>query len=299
LPIDGKTKAIDAELPVVSKEVRQESAVVVDGDKHRHARGSLDIIPRAMGSVRCTGDYATWAEALAASTGYYLPEFVEQTRQAALKVKQGLAAYERDSVLFDNAEDSFPLLAALRKAAAEHDGQLIVFDFGGALGSSYFRCRRLLEPLRSVRWLIVDQPQHVSIGRRDFESDELRFYETPAEVLAEHRPTVLLLSSVLPYLPAPYEQLDRLIDAPIPYVIVDRTFFLERDADRLTVQHGPFEVYPGSYPAWFFSETRLCAAITGRSYELLQSFDGFDRVAPEDEPAYSKGFIFRSSRSSR
>jgi hypothetical protein len=37
----------------------------------------------------------------------------------------------KSSVLFDEIQHSFPLLAGLLRAALENDGVLIVFDFGG------------------------------------------------------------------------------------------------------------------------------------------------------------------------
>jgi putative methyltransferase (TIGR04325 family) len=243
-------------------------------------------------SIICSGDYSTWPEALAASSGY-LPEFIERTRQAALRVKNGEAVYERDSVLFDEVQYSFPLLAGLLRAALENEGRLTVFDFGGGFGTSYFQCRRFLKPLHNIRWLIVDQPTHVEYGLRDFQTEELRFFRTVPEVFSEHRADLLLLSGVLPYVPSPYDLLTELLAHAIRYVIIDRTLFLERGADRLTIQHGPFEIYPGTYPAWFLNEARLVEAVRMRGYQLLQSFDGFDDVGPEDEPSYAKGFIFR------
>jgi putative methyltransferase (TIGR04325 family) len=247
-------------------------------------------------SIICSGNYATWPEALAASSGY-LPEFIERTRQAALRVKNGEAVYERDSVLLEQVQYSFPLLAALLRAAIENDGTLTVFDFGGGFGTSYFQCRQFLKPLKKIRWLIVDQPTHVEYGWQDFQTDELRFFKTIRDVFVEHRPDVLLLSGVLPYVPSPYGLLAELTPYAVRYVIVDRTLFLTRDADRLTLQHGPFELYPGTYPAWFLSESRVVKTLTDAGYELLQSFDGFDDVGPEDEGSYPKGFIFaRSSR---
>ena len=51
-------------------------------------------------------------------------------------------------------------------------------------------------------------------------------------------------------------------------------------------------IYPASYPAWFFSETRFVAAVRKGGYRLVADFPGADTVVPEDEPAYFKGFIF-------
>jgi putative methyltransferase (TIGR04325 family) len=243
-------------------------------------------------SILCSGDYSSWDEALAASTGYYLPEFVERTRQAALKVKNGEAVYERDSVIFGEVQQSFPLLAGLLRAAVENRGCLTVFDFGGGFGTSYYQCRRFLGPVGPLRWLIVDQPSHFEHGRREFQTDELRFFRTIEDVFLEHCPDVLLLSGVLPCVPSPYTLLSTMLAHAIRYLIVDRTFFLGRGVDRLTVQHGPAEIYPGSYPAWFLSESRLLHTVSSSGYDLLTSFDGFDEVRPDDEPAYTKGFIF-------
>lgn len=247
--------------------------------------------------IVCSGNYSNWEQALAASTGFYLPEFVERTRQAALRVKNGEAVYERDSVLFDEIQHSFPLLTGLLSAAIQNSGDLTVFDFGGGFGTSYFQCRRFLEPVRTLRWLVVDQLSHVEHGRRDFQSDELQFFSTPSEVLSQHNPNVLLLSGVLPCVPAPYELLSQLLPHAIPYLIVDRTFFLALGVDRLTIQHGPFDIYPGTYPAWFLSEPRFLEAVRRGAYELLAAFNGFDDIAPDDEAAYTKGFIFRCTTS--
>src|SRR5687768_8069562 len=83
---------------------------------------------RTQGSrgIYFSGPYPTWAQATAASKGYDQPEILEKVRSAALKVKRGEAVYERDSVLFDCIEYSWPLLAGLMWAAARGGGRLKV-----------------------------------------------------------------------------------------------------------------------------------------------------------------------------
>ena len=89
-----------------------------------------------------SGDYHSWDEALASSAGYDSEIILEKTRAALLKVKNGEAAYERDSVLFDEIEYAWPLLAGLMWVAARCQGTLNVLDFGGSLGE-----RQLLDNL--------------------------------------------------------------------------------------------------------------------------------------------------------
>src|SRR5690348_7188183 len=96
------------------------------------------------------GDYASWADAKRASTGYDSAKIFERVRDAALKVKQGEAAFERDSVCFYEEEYRWPSLACLLAIAAERQGHLRVLDLGGSLGSYYYQHRKLLSLLKPV-----------------------------------------------------------------------------------------------------------------------------------------------------
>jgi putative methyltransferase (TIGR04325 family) len=238
------------------------------------------------------GDYGSWDDAVQSSTGYDAGVILEKTCAALLKVKKGEAAYERDSVLFDKIQHAFPVLAGLLRVAQAHDGQLCVVDFGGALGSSYFQCRDFLQVVRQFEWLVVEQSAHIACGRKNFESDQLRFCNTIEECMTGHQPNALLLSSVLQYLPNPYEILQKLLSHRISHVIVDRTAFLVSGHERLTVQHVPDSIYPASYPAWFFNEAKFTRAIESAGYSLVADFPGADDISPEGEKAHFKGFIY-------
>lgn len=242
--------------------------------------------------VICTGDYASWAEAMANCTGYSAPVIVERTCASLLKVKNGEAVFERDSVLLDTPEYSFPVLTGLLRVALINRGRLSVLDVGGSLGSSYFQFRKFLEPSTKLEWSVVEQPAHVSCGREHFESGELHFFDTIEESIARYRPNVLLLSGVLQCLEDPYGALDSFVTYRVPHVIIDRTAFLVADRDRLTVETVPDWIYPATYPSWFLSETKVTDAMAAAGYSLVADFAGTDRLAPPDEAAYFKGFIY-------
>ena len=241
--------------------------------------------------IRFTGDYPSWADAERAATGYSAPEILAKTRAALLKVKNGEAAFERDSVVFDRMQHEFPLLAGLLRAAVADAGRLSVLDFGGALGSTYFQCRGFLSGVKELRWCVVEQSAHVACGRADFASDQLKFYLTMDECLQAERPTVLLLSSVLQYLPQPYEFLAEALRHDFDHVIVDRIGFLCDGRDRLTVQHVPAWIYKASYPAWFLSEEKFLAGFRSK-YDLVAIFSALDKLDPEGGKADYKGFVF-------
>lgn len=226
-------------------------------------------------SIYFKGRFHDWAVARANSTGYDSDLILEKVRKAQLKVKAGEAAFERDSVLFDRIYYSFPVLAALQYVALRDAGRLSVLDFGGALGSSYFQCQPFLRELEHLQWSVVEQANFVHCGKRLFIDDKLNFFDTIADCVAEKRPNVALLSSVLQYVPEPYAVLDEIMQSGIPVIVVDRTPYSNQDKDFITVQHVPKKIYPASYPCWVFSRARFQAHVDAR-YKIMTEFDSAD-----------------------
>ena len=225
-----------------------------------------------------SGRYDDWASASKSAIGYDDELILEKVKQATREVIAGRAAFERDSVLFNEVQHSFPLLAGLLRAAAENEGQLSVLDFGGSLGSSYFQCRNFLSVLGSLSWNVVEQPHYVRCGRESIESEQLKFFFTIDEALRENKPNVALLSSVLQYLPEPYSILSELLQSGIDYLIIDRTPFSNTLHDAITVQHVPPSIYPASYPCRVFSKQEFIRRVSGQ-YDIITEFASEDRSA--------------------
>jgi putative methyltransferase (TIGR04325 family) len=241
-----------------------------------------------------TGDYLSWDEAVRSSTGYDSESILEKTRTSLLKVKNGEAAYERDSVLFDEIEYAWPLLAGLMWVAARCGGTLNVLDFGGSLGSTYFQNRVFLSMLPGVRWNIVEQSSHVETGKAWFADDRLRFYAGIPDCLADTQPNVVLLSSVLQYLEHPYTILDQILALPCDHVIIDRTPFWAGSTDRLCVQTVPPSIYPASYPSWIFSRQRFHSRLHD-DWQIMVTFDNPDRLVGPVDFVYQGVLIVRRS----
>lgn len=223
------------------------------------------------------GDYPTWDAAVSASDGYDTPFILERVRSSTAKVRDGLAAYERDGLLFERPEYSFPLLACLLRIASSASNRLRVLDFGGALGSTYFQSRSFLTGLEDLRWNVVEQAHFIECGQREFQTDQLRFFSSLDACLAQGPVDVVLLSGVLQCLQDPHELLATILGKGIAYLLLDRTPLLDGDSDRLTVQHVPAYIYgkPVRYPAWFFGRTRLLAGLA-QEYRLLVEFEALD-----------------------
>ena len=237
-----------------------------------------------------SGDYGTWDDAMAASTGYDSEIILEKTRVALMKVKNGEAVYERDSVLFDKIEYAWPLLAGLMWLAARCGGTLNVLDFGGSLGSTYFQNRAFLSTLPQVRWNIVEQPRHVETGKKWFEDNHLHFYADIADCLGETQPNIVLFSSVLQYLDRPFTIFEQILRLPCDWVIIDRTPFWDGPTDRLCVQRVPPSIYPASYPCYIFSLPCFSAYLEKSSFQVMAEFDSLDALSAPIKAIW-KGFI--------
>src|SRR5262249_24130315 len=120
-----------------------------------------------------SGDFSSWEEAAKEAGSYDAQSIFEKVEAAAIKVQNHEVAYERDSVLFNQIEYSWPLLAAITWVAAKNNGKLLVADFGGSLGSTYFQNKLFLDELPDLAWCIIEQAHFVQSGKEKFQNNRL------------------------------------------------------------------------------------------------------------------------------
>ncbi len=237
------------------------------------------------------GDFASWEEAAVKCSGYDADNILAKVLDATLKVKRGEAIFERDSVLFDKTEYAWPVLAGLMCAASRSNGVLNVLDFGGALGSSYFQNRMFLKDLPEVRWNVVEQAHYVKAGQEHIQDKHLRFYSTIDACVEENRPNVVLLSSVLQYMPDTTTFYNDICALGCGTIILDRIIVNSTESDRIYVQHVPSSIYLASYPCRSLSEKHLINSIS-KNYKLKASFDSLSFPALSFIKSEFKGYIF-------
>lgn len=233
------------------------------------------------------GNYDSWMAAQRSCTGYGSESILEKVRLSVTKVKDGKGVYERDSVLFNKIQYSYPVLAGLMWVAAINKGKLNVLDFGGSLGSTFYQNRVFLDSLESVHWCIVEQPEFVKIGVEQFSTDNIHFFKSVNECLESYAIDVVLFSSVLQYLEEPYKMLDKIKSLRINSLIIDRTPFVPGN-ERITIQKVNPLIYKASYPCWFFNEEKFINYVKPE-YKLVLDFDAIDRA---NISSLFKGFIF-------
>ncbi|MFN9709791.1 MAG: methyltransferase, TIGR04325 family [Bacteroidota bacterium] len=236
--------------------------------------------------------YLKWSEIQQKYGGYDANNILKKCSAAIELVHKGIVPYERDSVIFDKIEYSAGILDALQNISHENNQGLTVLDFGGGLGSSYYQNRTQLGDVRNLKWCIVEQKNFVEYGKENFENEILKFYYTIDECMAENKPDIIILSSVLQYIENPYPLIEYISKLNIKNIVLDRTAFSNEQNDLLTIQNVPPDIYEASYPCWFFSSGSFIKKFIG--YTIIKEFDSY--CEPENYklngkiPVFWKGY---------
>ncbi len=242
-----------------------------------------------------SGDYNSWQEAVNKCTGYNAANILEKVKAATLKVKNGEAAYERDSVLFDKPEFSQPLLSTVLWVALNNNGHLNVTDFGGALGSSYFQNKRFLDAVIHLRWNVIEQPNFVETGSKFIANEKIRFFSTIAEADSTFKTNLLVISCAIQYMEKPYELIEQLTGFNIPYILVDNTPYNYEGRDRITVQEVPPSIYTASYPCWFLDYKKVIQAFS-KKYSLVSEHNNEDFIELDGRKIRYQGFLMERKK---
>jgi putative methyltransferase (TIGR04325 family) len=208
-------------------------------------------------------------------------------------VKNEEAVYERDSVLFNKIQYAWPVLSALLWVANLNKGKLKVLDFGGALGTSYRQNRYFLSSIEQLSWAVVEQPNFVDCGQKDFQNEELRFFNTVSEAITAFSPNVVLISSVLQYIENYEQLLLKILAERIPIIILDRVSVSLADTDTVYLQIVPSSIYSASYPCFMIAESKLIDHFAQNGYSLVEDFESLNFPELESVKALNRGYIFR------
>lgn len=233
-----------------------------------------------------SGNYSSWSDVKSKCSGYDSQEILQKSIIATRKVLNGEAAFERDTVLFQEMEWNQPLISSLLYVAKK-ENSLSVFDVGGALGSLYHQYSKFLNSLTTLNWNICEQDLYVDAGNKEFATEQLSFHKDLSP-LKNGKINLVLISSSLQYFEKPYEFLSSVLEYKPKYILIDRTPFNLENGDRLTLQKVPDVIYKASYPCWFFDKMKFLNMFS-QNYKLVWEFEAIDKA---NIPSQFKGFLF-------
>ncbi len=236
--------------------------------------------------IRFNGSYQSWGVAKNNCSGYGESNILSRVLSSSLKVSSGSYAYERDSVLFEKPEYDWELINCLLDSKLSLNSQLTVIDFGGSLGSTFFKNRKIIELLGGVEWNIVEQKNFVEAGKKFIAKgvSNLQFYDSLKQCLRESQPIFCLLSSSLQYVQDYKSVLKQIEGSSVQFLFIDRTPFIDAVNDVYSIQIVPPSVYKASYPIRIFSR-KLFDDVMRDSWRLIDggvALDGANKFQNHD-----------------
>lgn len=241
-----------------------------------------------LGGNRFRHGYSTWDEAMAVCTGYDAKAITETVLRASRLVRDGDFQYERDGVVFDQIQYSWPLVAALL-GTPRKDNLLHVLDWGGSLGSTYRQNSELLAAAGlKIKWTVLEQKHLSQIGSEEFQTEELNFV-SEIEELEKNTFDVILFASSICYFESPSRALEKAVSLNPNRIILDRTPESKSQRDLIGVQRVGKGIYKASFPIHSFAKGSL-ATMIGSPYVQLSEW--VSDLQP-DPQTIAKGYVFQ------
>lgn len=191
------------------------------------------------------GPYDSYEEATQRSSGYESKVILDKVYNAVVDVLEGNFAYERDGTAFAMHPSIDNLRRFLSTSLKEND---VVVDFGGGFGGSFINNRDLFRDSNS--YTVVEQSNFVGAGR-----ELSKKYGLPIQFIDNlcHlpvKPDIIILSSVLQYIPNAEQVLRKVAELMPRLIIVDRTAFAPNNSSpKWWIQDEPvYYQVPISYP---------------------------------------------------
>jgi putative methyltransferase (TIGR04325 family) len=232
------------------------------------------------------GNFKSWSDALRLTTGYDTAIILEKSKMHLLN------SIEKQNIPNPHTQYPWELLSTMMWIAAQNKGCFNIIDFGGSLGGTFYQNKIFLDQLESVKWNVIEQPHFIELGKKEFETDILKFYFSVDECLAQNAemPDCLLFGSVLNNIEKPYDVLADLLSKKINYIFITRTGFLKNNPDRITIQKVPKSWYDASYPCWIFEEQKFMDFFKQYGYELIFDYKEKYQI---NIPSEYKGCLFK------
>ena len=237
------------------------------------------------------GDYKTWEDAAADSTGYENTNILEKVKTTTSILRDNPDLFEYDTILKKSTDYNWHILTFLLLVSKENNNNLNIIDYGGGLGNLYFQYRQFLNGT-NIKWNIIEQPIFVNEGNKSFANNELRFFKSIEECLEISSVDAIIFSAVIDILEKPYELISKIISKNIQNIIFDRVPIQQiYGKDRITILKVYKEAYEAIIPCRIFDEVNFKKQFIDK-YILL--YEGLSKENPIgiDNKLIDKKFLF-------
>jgi len=213
-----------------------------------------NLIFKLSNKIYFSDEKKSWRSAINSSQSYQDKIISDKVINSFEKIKNKKTEfYERDGWIFNEKPDESDLIEFLKKKISEKKSTFQVLDYGGSLGSRYFSNYNFIKN-NNIYWNIVEQSKFVEYGKRNLQTDSLKFFSSLNECLNYKKMNCVIFSNSLHYLENYYQILDKMKKKKISYIFLDYLPLSKYKKNKIFVQNISKKIYNSSYPIHIFSK---------------------------------------------
>lgn len=270
-----------------------DKAVILYSEKDE---GDFYLLPRKSNKdFYFTGNFVSWNDVEQLTVGYGDDSIVQKVLDATRQVMENKACFERDSVLFYTKEFNFRLLSIFGLLASRKK-HINLLDLGGALGSEYWKNSDFLHKFgKGFTWNVVEQDNYAEIGKNEISNNELKFFRNIRQ-LRKEKIDIVILSSVLQYLPDYKSVLYEIMAMEAEYILIERQAVGAQQ--RICIQHVGENIYHVEYPVRIIDEKELINILREKYVEIVEFASEADggKAYVDGKEFWYKGYIMERKK---
>jgi putative methyltransferase (TIGR04325 family) len=221
---------------------------------------------------------SSWDFALNNSLNYNQDKLVNNIFLATQNVLNKKYSYESDGVNFNNLKIDHNFLESLKKCIKTDN--TILLDFGGSLGTTFFKYHNLISINKSIEWFIVEQEKIFEKSKILNFPKNLKFFKNIDEI--QVKPDIILLGSVLQYIEHYKKLLKNLISLKPNYIFIERTIFSINNLESIYIQENYFNFKKTSYPVRAISLKLLKEFMLKANYIVVNKYENNDMIGGDN-----------------
>lgn len=211
--------------------------------------------------------------------GYEDDEIAKKIYLTTQKLIHGVARYERDGILFDDDKwDLNVITSILYVINNSNNKEINIIDYGGGMGTIFYKNKEILEKLNVRNWSIVEQESFLEWGRK-LKNSQVKFYDSISQYLKKEDKKIIdlvIISNVLQYLNKPYEVMGD-ISKYCRYILINKLPLSNSDSDIDLIQKVNPKNYSAQYPIKIFSKKNFNQYIKSK-FEILLTANNDDEI---------------------
>lgn len=240
------------------------------------------------------GKYTNWELAVQQTTGWETSIILEKIKQSTNQLEIKNDSFERDGEIISSSNQNYPIMYSILNSVDLEKRDLKIIDFGGSLGTHYYRYKPFINNTIKVLWAIIEQKKYVDIAKSKNNNPEIIFHYSISEAKILNNYDTFFSSGTLQYIEKPYDLINEITNHKFSHIIFDRLFFIDDIEEQITTQSvDPNLFYEASFPVWLFNEMKFKNYLT-QNYNLISEFKSEDDDNEiEGKRIYHKGFYFK------